>query len=125
MKTLLNKFKKFFSKMVAFKQAIALDNRIKEHFNNMEKGAITVKNWRDRLKILGHEAEIEIAEDIFGTPQDTKDLNLDHIDAGTGAWVYIALDWMHTEQEFYDTMNESIKHQENVEKEKTNDKTTT
>jgi len=61
------------------------------------KPMLTTDNWREQLKANGHEAEIEMAEEIFGTSEDNANLNLNHLDADTAAWVYIALEWLHAE----------------------------
>ena len=101
MKALHKLFKKFFAKKDALGHVMAQDGRIKEHFNGMEEGTITVDNWRDHFTIQGHGSEIKAAHEIFGTPQDTKDLELQAmgLDANTAAWTYMALEWMHAEQE--------------------------
>ena len=56
---------------------------------------------RDSYIDQGHEPEIKIAEEIFGTPQDTENLDLQTmgLDGNTAAWTYMALEWLHSEQE--------------------------
>ena len=76
-------------------------NLIKRHFDGMKEEIITVHNWRDSYIDQGHEPEINIAEEIFGTPQDTENLDLQTmgLDGNTAAWTYMALEWLHSEQE--------------------------
>ncbi len=74
-------------------------NLVRRHLEKMKTGEITVHNWRDHFKDQGHESEIQMAEEIFDTSVDTKNLTLDHLDANTASWVFMALEWMHDEKE--------------------------
>jgi len=60
----------------------------------------TLSNWRQRLIEQGHLPEIKLAEEIYNTPESTKDLEIGSTgcDAKTEAWVQIALEFLHAEQ---------------------------
>ena len=97
-----NAFKKFLAKRpqspIGYLKVFGL---VKKHFKGIDERTITISNWRSQLIDNGHESEIKLAYEIFGTPQNTEDLNLDHLDADTATWTFIALEWLDDEAEAY------------------------